>query len=275
MQKKLFLGVALLAMLTGCATPTTSVADVPSSVQEEANDKVRVGISWAMDDESAAEDEDIQTYIQAVEISGGEPVYLEQVTDKESALEVLDTVDCIVMAGGEDVNPKMYGEEMHEKCEEPNDVRDTSDYWLLKTAIELDMPVLATCRGMQMLNTIQGGTVYQDLFTEYDTDINHRDPELIDFTYHPITVEKDSLLYEAMGGKETEFEVNSWHHQGIKELGDDLTVVAKAPDGMIEGVVLEGKKFVLGVQFHPEWHTVDKTLDCTSVFKSLMEATKA
>lgn len=215
MQKKLFLGVALLAMLTGCATPTTSVADVPSSVQEEANDKVRVGISWAMDDESAAEDEDIQTYIQAVEISGGEPVYLEQVTDKESALEVLDTVDCIVMAGGEDVNPKMYGEEMHEKCEEPNDVRDTSDYWLLKTAIELDMPVLATCRGMQMLNTIQGGTVYQDLFTEYDTDINHRDPELIDFTYHPITVEKDSLLYEAMGGKETEFEVNSWHHQAL------------------------------------------------------------
>lgn len=272
MKKLLTLGLSVLLVLSGCSTAGTASSGKENEVVE--NELVKVGISWAMDDEEAQEDEDIQAYVTAIETSGGQPVYMMQVTDEESALEALKEVDCVVMAGGEDINPSLYGEEMDVNCEEPNDVRDTSDYWLLKTAIAQDIPVLATCRGMQMLNVVQGGTIYQDLFTQYDTDINHRDPELIDFTYHTINVEKDNILFDAMGGKETEYTVNSWHHQGIKELGKDLTVVATAEDGMIEGVVLEGKKFVLGVQFHPEWHIVEETLECTSVFQSLMNATK-
>ena len=270
MKKWNLTAAAALAVmqLAGCSS---TAAAVPSA-EAENTDLVRVGISWAMDEESAAEDEDIQAYVEAIEVSGGEPVYMMQVSDRDSALEALEEVDCLVMAGGEDINPAMYGEEMHEGCEEPNDERDLSDYWLLKTAIEEDMPVLATCRGMQMLNVVQGGTIYQDLFTEYDTDIAHRDPELIDFTYHTITVEKDSLLYVAMGQDKEIYEVNSWHHQGIKDLGDGLKVVARAEDGMIEGIVLEDSSYVLGVQFHPEWHIVEETLDCVPVFQSLMNA---
>lgn len=249
--------VMLLAttLLTGCT---------------KKEETIKVGISWAMAYEDAMEDEDINAYIDAVKATGGEPVYLEQATDLESAKENLEKVDCIIMAGGEDINPEMYGEEMSENCEEPYDERDTSDYNYIKAAIELDMPLLGTCRGMQMLNVVLGGSLYQDLFTEYDTDINHRDPELIDFTYHNIEVEEDSFLYQAM--KQKELEVNSWHHQGIKDLGKDLKVVALADDGMIEAIQYTGASYIYGVQFHPEWHIVEKTLDCAPIFEALYNA---
>ncbi|MCF0115859.1 MAG: gamma-glutamyl-gamma-aminobutyrate hydrolase family protein [Erysipelotrichaceae bacterium] len=280
MKKTFTLVLAGLLVLSGC----TQKVEEPEVIEftetletetfEESEDKVKVGISWAMDEKDAAEDEDIQAYVEAISVSGGEPVYMLQVTDRESALKALELVDCVVMAGGEDINPSMYGEEMNENCEEPYDERDTSDYWLLKTAMEENVPVLATCRGLQMLNVVCGGTLYQDLFTEYDTEINHRDPELEDFTYHTITVEKDTLLYTAMGADTESYEVNSWHHQGIKDLGEGLSVVAVGEDGMIEGVEYKDSKYVVGVQFHPEWHIVEDTLDCVPMFTALMEASK-
>ncbi len=232
---------------------------------------IRVGISWAMDEEDAAQDEDIQAYVVSILLTGGEPVYMPQATDLESAKEYLADVDCIIMAGGEDVNPALYGEEMDAECEEPYDERDISDYCYIQAAIELDMPLLATCRGMQMLNVVCGGTLYQDLFTQYDTDIDHRDPELEDFTYHTVTVQDGNILADAMGGA-GEYTVNSWHHQGVKDVGDKLTVVALAEDGMVEGMIYTEATYIYGVQFHPEWHVVEETLDCLPVFEALMAA---
>lgn len=266
MKKLLTVLVALMMML--------SLVACSSQQTEEASDKVKVGISWAMPAEDAEEDEDINAYVEAITVSGGEPVYMEQVMDLDSAMKALEAVDCVVMAGGEDVNPALYNEEMHDGCEEPYDERDTSDYWLLKAAIEKDIPVLATCRGMQMLNVVCGGTLYQDLFTEYETEIDHRDPELEDFTYHTITVEAGTLLADAMVDGYGEYEVNSWHHQGIKDLGEGLKVTATAEDGMIEGIELVESSYVVGVQFHPEWHIVEDTLDCVSVFEALMDASQ-
>ncbi|MDO4500744.1 MAG: gamma-glutamyl-gamma-aminobutyrate hydrolase family protein [Erysipelotrichaceae bacterium] len=264
MKKGLKLLVALLMVfaLFGCTTKT-------ETVNEPA--KVKVGVSWAMDESDAIEDEDIQAYVESIKLAGGEPVYMEQATDLESAIAFLANVDCIIMAGGEDVNPAMYGEEMLAECEEPYDERDTSDFWYIKAAIEMDMPLLATCRGMQMLNVVCGGTLYQDLFTQYDTEINHRDPELEDFTYHTITIEDGNILAEAMGGA-GEYTVNSWHHQGIKTVGEGLSVVALAEDGMIEGLIYDNASYIYGTQFHPEWHVVEETLDCLPVFTALMEA---
>ena len=255
----LLLLVAMVFGLVGCAS---------EEVQEPT---IRIGVSWSMDAEDAKEDEDVNAYLTAIEKAGAEAVYLDQVFDEESALAVLETVDAIIMAGGEDVNPALYGEEPSELCEEWNEARDTSDYYLLKAAIAKDMPVVATCRGMQMLNTVQGGTLYQDLFTEYDTDINHRDPELIDFTYHNVTIEEDNIIADAMGGAGT-YMVNSWHHQGIDQVGEGLEVVATADDGMVEGIILSDATYIYGVQFHPEWHVVEETLDCLSVFEALIEA---
>lgn len=239
--------------------------------QEE---KVKVGITWAMEAEDAKEDEDIQAYVEAIKKSGGEPVLMKQATDKESALKAIEEVDCIVLAGGEDINPSLYNEEPHEKLEDVNDERDLSDSLIIEAAIEKDMPLLGTCRGMQILNVVCGGTLYQDLPSEYEIDIIHRDPELYDFTYHDITVEDGNILADAMKDGAGVYNVNSWHHQGIKDLGNDLKVVAMSDDGMIEGIVYTKATYIYAVQFHPEWHIVEETLDCTSMFKALMEASK-
>lgn len=241
--------------------------------EEVADEKVKIGVSWSMDYTAAMEDEDVNAYMTSIEKAGAKAVYLDQITDLESAKQVLSTVDAVILTGGEDVNPALYGEELSPLTEELNEARDTSDFYLLKAAIEMDMPLVATCRGMQMLNTVQGGTLYQDLFTEYDTDINHRDPELNDFTYHEVTIEDGNIIADAMGGAGT-YTVNSWHHQGIDTLGEGLKIVATAPDGMIEGIVLEDATYIYGVQFHPEWHVVEETLDCLSVFEALIEAAK-
>lgn len=254
----LFLTILIVLGLTGCSN-------------QETEEKVKIGVSWSMDEKAAKEDEDVNAYLTAIEKAGAEAVYLDQVFDEASANEVLDTVDAIVMAGGEDINPALYGEEKSEKCEEYNEERDTSDYYLLKEAIKKDMPVVATCRGMQMLNTVQGGTLYQDLFTEYDTDIDHRDPELNDFTYHNVTIDDHNIIADAMGGA-GKYKVNSWHHQGIDKVGKGLKVVARADDGMVEGIVLTDATYIYGVQFHPEWHVVEETLDCLSVFEALIDA---
>ncbi len=257
----LLLVVSTMFGLVGC-----------TNVENPQTTKVKIGVSWSMDAKAAEEDEDVNAYLSAIEEAGAEAVYLDQVVDEESALKVLSTVDGIIMAGGEDINPALYGEEPSELCEEWNEVRDTSDFYLLKAAIAEDKPVVATCRGMQMLNTIQGGTLYQDLFSEYDTDINHRDPELIDFTYHNVTVDDNNIIADALGGAGT-YKVNSWHHQGIDQVGEGLEVVARADDGMVEGIILKDAKYIYGVQFHPEWHVVDGTLDCLSVFEALIDAT--
>lgn len=259
----ILLMLMMLVTMTGCAKE-------PAAPSEP--DLIKVGISWAMSEDDAKEDEDINAYVDAIKASGGEPVYMVQVSDMDSAKEALKSIDCLVMAGGEDINPALYDEEMSDACEEPFDERDTSDYWLLKAAIELDMPVLATCRGMQMLNVVCGGTLYQDLFTEYDTEINHRDPELEDFTYHMISVEAGTLLADAMPEGYGAYEVNSWHHQGVKDLGEGLKISALGEDNMIEGIEMVEKSFIVGVQFHPEWHIVEETLDCVPVFKALMDA---
>lgn len=272
-MKKILAFVLLFFVLVACSD---AKVESPKEVVEEkkVEEKVRVGISWSMDAEDAAKDEDVQAYVQAILASGGEPVYMQQVFDKESAIKALAEVDCVVLAGGEDMAPHYYGEEVSEKTEEINEARDTSDFWLTKAAIEVDKPVMATCRGMQVLNIVTGGTLYQDIPTEYSTEISHRDPELVDFTYHTIQVEENNIMADAMANGAGEYMVNSWHHQSIDKVGDGLKIVAKAEDGTIEGLVYENASYIYGVQFHPEWHVVEDTLACQSMFQALMNAAK-
>ena len=263
-MKKL-LSVALAALLL------VSAASLAASAEEAA--KVRVGVSWVADYEDGALDEDSQAYMDAVTKAGGEAVYLDQITDGESAKAVLSTVDCVILTGGEDIGPAYYGEEPDANLETVNDARDVSDYWLAKAALELNIPILATCRGFQMINVVCGGTLYQDIITQYESDIEHRDPAGEDFAYHSITIEDpDTLVAEAMGGAGT-YEVNSWHHQAVKDLGEGLVITATADDGIAEAIELaEPDQFMLAVQFHPEWHVDDGSDEFLTFFTMLMDA---
>ena len=209
-----------------------------------------MGLAWLADFENGEVDEDTQAYIDAVTRAGGEPVLLEQATDLDSAKAALDTVDALILTGGEDVDPSYYNEAPDPMLEEPNPARDTSDYWMMTAALDEDFPTLATCRGMQVMNVVCGGTLYQDLPTQFDSDVQHRDPELVDFTYHDVTIEDGSLLAQIMGAGK--LNVNSWHHQGVKTVGEGLTVTARSDDGLVEALEMQDKTFMLGVQFHPE-----------------------
>lgn len=240
-----------------------------------AGGKVRVGISWVADFENGAPDENIQAYMNAVTKAGGEPVYLNQVTDAASAEEALSGVDCAVLTGGEDIGPAYYGEEPVEELGEVNDARDVSDYWLAKAALDGDVPLLCTCRGMQMVNVVCGGTLYQDIPSQFESEVEvlHRDPETGYFSYHDITIsDPDSLVAQAMGGA-GEYEVNSWHHQGVKDVGEGLVVTAVADDGMVEALELaEPDQFLLAVQYHPEWHVANGNDEFLAYFTMLMDA---
>lgn len=240
-----------------------------TNVNPNAKNPVKVGLSWDMDYDKEIP-EDTVAYIESVRKAGGEPVLLPKLTDEKQAMEELKKVDAVILIGGHDIDPKLYNEKPHRNLEELSVARDKSDFLLLKTALKEDYPVLGTCRGMQIINVYFGGTLYQDLPTEYITRINHRDPKLEDFTYHDCKIiDKNSKLFGMLKSKE--IVVNSWHHQGIERVGKGLKITAKSPDGMIEGLELENATFVVGVQFHPEWHVFEGDESYLPVFTTLIE----
>lgn len=255
--------VILLIVLAACGTVSTE-----ESAETETNMvSARVGISWSSDEI----DEDTQTYADAVEQAGGEPVFLPCVTSDEEAMTALTTVDCLIMTGGEDINPAWYGQEPIEKLEEVNDARDVSDFALIRQAMAMDMPTLCICRGMQLLNVTCGGTLYQDIPSQLSSDVVHRDPNGEDFVYHDIDVLDNNFVAVSQGGPGT-YSVNSWHHQGINQLGENLAVAATASDGTIEGIIRQGNTYFYGVQFHPEWMVHDGYPQYLKYFQDLIQA---
>ena len=165
----------------------------------------------------------------------------------------LDGVSGLLLTGGEDVAPALYGQD-NRHCQRVNSERDEFELELLQIALDRSLPVLAVCRGMQLLCAALGGTLYQDL-SEFNsspsspTAIIHRGPNHTD-TVHPLRVEPETMLYGLFGG--AAMVVNSHHHQGVSQLPRRLRACSFSPEGLIEAVEdIEGR-FVLGVQWHPE-----------------------
>lgn len=258
----ILVAVLLIIPLAACGNN-----DTEESAPETNAVSARVGISWSSDEI----DEDTQAYADAVKQAGGEPVFLPCVNNDEEAMAALATVDCLIMTGGEDINPAWYGQAPNENLEEVNDIRDVSDFALIRQAMEMDMPTLCTCRGMQLLNVACGGTLYQDIPSQVPSEVVHRDPNGEDFVYHDINVVENTFVAVSQGGAGT-YSVNSWHHQGIDQLGNNLTVAATSEDGMIEGIIRQGNTYFYGVQFHPEWMVHDGFHEYLKYFQDLIQA---
>jgi len=171
--------------------------------------------------------------------------------DPVAADRILAAVDGLVLTGGEDVDPEYFGEKAHPKLGTVNRARDATEIALISAARRLRMPVLAICRGIQVINVECGGSLIQDISAQRSGALSHdghggsRNQAL-----HKVRIEKDSILALATGA--TEIEVNSLHHQAIDRLGDGLRVTAVAPDGIIEGIESSDDWWVLAVQWHPE-----------------------
>ena len=190
-------------------------------------------------------------YMNGVAEAGGIPVMLPLTSDKEEIRQLLATVQGILLTGGHDVDPAVYGEIPIPECGAFCRERDAMESELLMQALEKDMPVLGICRGIQFLNACLGGTLYQDLPRQYPSDTEHHQKPPYDVPVHRVRILKDSGLFRLL---QTEtLPVNSYHHQAIKEKAERLKTMAVSEDGLVEAVEMPDKKFVWAVQWHPEF----------------------
>ncbi|WP_019139415.1 gamma-glutamyl-gamma-aminobutyrate hydrolase family protein [Peptoniphilus timonensis] len=259
----IFISLLLIALLTFTAC----------SKKEDKNAPV-IGISWSTDevdkDSKDKVDIDTQMYADALRKAGAKVVFLKEMKSLDQAKKEISEVQGVVVTGGDDLNPALYKEEPIPTLEDINPRRDKSDVFLLNALLEEDKPTLATCRGMQLTNILSGGTLYQDIIVQKPTDIVHRDPERKVFVKHDIEVLPDNILAEGFG-KSGKVEVNSWHHQAIKDLGNNLDILAKAPDGTIEAITRTEKTYYLGLQFHPEALIIeDNNEDALNLYKTFI-----
>lgn len=184
-------------------------------------------------------------YVHAVERAGGRPLLVPPSDD--GVAETLDVLDGIVFSGGSDIDPDTYGEDAHPETRDLRPERDEAELALMRAALERDMPVLAICRGSQLLNVARGGDLVQHLPEVVGDDKHKVTPGL--FAVHDVAVEPESRLGSLIG---TAARVESHHHQGIATVGEGLDVVAYADDGTPEAVEAPGHRFTLGVLWHPE-----------------------
>jgi putative glutamine amidotransferase len=201
----------------------------------------------------------LEDYRQAVLHVGGEPRVLEAATAIEDALRGLDG---LLLTGGDDVAPVRYGEAAHSAVTEAEPGRDEFELALVTAARAQKLPIFAICRGIQVLNVACGGTLVQDIPSQVPGALAHSLPVPPNQSYslaHEIWIDKDSLLSRLMRDRlaDDTCEVNSRHHQAVKDVAPGFKISATAPDGIVEAIEDPSAKFCLGVQWHPEnfWRT--------------------
>lgn len=197
-----------------------------------------------------------QVYFDSVTASGGVAVLLPPQPDPEIAAEaVLDGLDGLILTGGRDVQPELYGAQRHPLTDEPRPDRDAWELALFRGAEERRLPVLAICRGLQLVNVARGGTLHQHLPEALGTERFRVGGGV--FATNDVIVDEGSRLAELVGPGE--LEVHSYHHQGIDRLGAGLVATAHT-DGLVQAFESDGEGYVLGVQWHPEQNQEDRRL---------------
>jgi len=186
-------------------------------------------------------------YVDAVESAGGRPVLIPP--SEDGVEETLETLDGVVFSGGADVDPALYGADPHPETDVPQARRDRGELALLQAALARDMPVLAVCRGAQLLNVARGGDLVQHLPETLGHDVHKQAPGV--FIEHPVEVKEGTRLASILG-THSDVTVTSHHHQGLGRVGDGLVATAWAEDGTLEAVEDPSRRFTLGVQWHPE-----------------------
>ena len=190
-------------------------------------------------------------YLEGLEQAGAIPIVLPLPEDLDDLPQLVSLCDGLLFTGGQDVSPALYGETPKPTCGEVCPARDRMEQALLHLALERDLPVLGICRGIQFLNAVLGGTLYQDLPTEHPSQTQHHMTPPYDRAVHTVTLQPGTPLAELLGTEH--IGVNSYHHQAVKTLAPCLTEMAWSEDGLIEAVCLPEKRFVWAVQWHPEF----------------------
>ena len=213
----------------------------------------------------------LYTYISAIEDAGGAPLIIPYTENKEILNQYADMFDGICFTGGVDIEPRRFGEETKEACGKIQLFRDKLELDFFDIAFEKKKPIIGICRGAQVINVALGGTLYQDIPTEIETNIAHRQSEPKTEHSHEINVMENTPYYNLV--KKTRVRANSFHHQSAKDLGRGLKVMATADDGVIEALYYDGDQYVMAYQWHPErLYTIDDDHRC--IFDDFISAVK-
>ena len=209
-------------------------------------------------------------YLESIQRSGGLPLMLPLTDRDEDIARFVEICDGFLFVGGPDIEPWRYGQELLPECGAQNIQRDAMEWKLMEAALAADKPILGVCRGIQVLNTVLGGTLYQDIPSQYNTELCHSMPEPpYNRTAHLFRVVEGTPLaaFPIPEG------VNSRHHQAILDLAPGLEIMAYAADGIVEAAWMPGKRFVWAVQWHPEafWEEEGMNIE---LFRALVEAAK-
>ncbi|PWW53754.1 gamma-glutamyl-gamma-aminobutyrate hydrolase family protein [Actinokineospora spheciospongiae] len=204
-----------------------------------------------------------RVYVESVRAAGGNAVLLPPIGDWRA--DTVDWLDGLVLSGGADIDPARYGQAPHPTTGTPQPTRDAAEFALVEAALELGLPLLAVCRGMQVLNVALGGTLHQH--TPEVVGTTDHQPEVAMFGKTDLTTTPGSALAGILGPTA---QAHCHHHQSLDRLGEGLVVAATAPDGTVEAVELTGPRFAVGVQSHPEHDVEDVRL-----FAALVEAARA
>lgn len=210
-------------------------------------------------------------YMDSIENAGGLPVMLPLSNNTELLDQMMDFCDGFLFTGGHDIDPELYYEMIEEECGEIIELRDQMEMRLFNRIVEADKPLLGICRGLEMINVCLGGRLYQDLPKQYGTVVEHHQKPPYDQPVHWIQLTPESPLQSILNKKI--LEVNSYHHQGIKDLASGLEIMAEAMDGLAEAIYMPDKKFVWAVQWHPEF-SYKNDEDSRKIIQTFVDACK-
>ena len=209
-------------------------------------------------------------YARAIENVGGTPVLLPHVEDLDCIDHFLGLLDGLLLSGGGDIDPLLFGQEPHQKIGNVDRVRDEMELQLTQKALTQNLPIFATCRGMQVLNVAAGGTICQDIASEMpQPTLCHMQKSPGWYASHTIDILHGSRLQQIVGSTSTR--VNSFHHQAVRDMGDGFVATAHSKDGVIEAIEKPTHPFALGGECHPElmW---ERHADALNLFKAFVKA---
>jgi putative glutamine amidotransferase len=188
----------------------------------------------------------------AIADAGGLPVYIPTGLAEDALREIYERVDAVLLPGGPDVDPVIYGAERHPETKIIDDARDTLELTLARWTLADDRPLFGICRGHQVMNVAFGGTLIQDIPSEVETDLPHETPGTLPRATirHDVSIAPESRLASILGT--TRVGVNSLHHQSVERPAPGVLVTGYSPDGIVEALEVPDKRFVLSVQWHPE-----------------------
>ena len=208
-------------------------------------------------------------YLDGLEEAGATPIIFPLSEDKEEIVRLMDLCDGILLTGGHDVSPSLYGEAPLEGKVSCCAKRDEMERIVLEEAILKDKPLLGICRGIQFVNAALGGTLYQDLPSQHPSETEHHQTPPYDVPVHDVSIVKGTSLHKILG--EEKIAVNSYHHQAVKDLAPELKIMAEAEDGIVEAVCRPENKFLWALQWHPEFsHKTDE--NSRKIFSAFVKA---